>query len=202
MFLLEKPWLITGVGDYKESRSREEIRLSQTKSGLRMLISAMSVLFFLTIVSYIVRMKVADWQPLPEPGLLWLNTAFLVLSSITMQWTVFAARQEQPSRVKNGFLAAGLFAWAFLLGQLWAWLKLNDLGYFIASNPANSFFYMITALHGLHLLGGLAVWVYSILKMKHDFQLVEIRSSIELCTTYWHFLLVIWIVLYSLLLFT
>ncbi len=202
MFIMEKPWLTTGAGNYKELRNREEIRLSQTKSGLRLLISAMSVLFFLTLVAYIVRMKAADWQPLSEPWLLWINTAFLVGSSITMQWTLHAARHNQNTKVKIGFLVAGFFAWSFLLGQLWAWKLLNNLGYFIASNPANSFFYMLTALHGLHLLGGLGVWVYSLFKIKKNFQMIEVRSTIELCTSYWHFLLIIWIILYSLLLFT
>ena len=116
MFLFEKPWLTTGITDFKELRTREEVRLSQTKSGLRMLISAMSVLFFLTIVAYMVRMKVTDWQPLQEPWLLWINTAFLVLSSISMQWSVHAARKEHPSKAKKCFITAGLFAWMFLLG--------------------------------------------------------------------------------------
>lgn len=202
MFIFEKPWLTTGSGDFKELRNRELIRLSQTRFGLRMLMSAMSVLFFLIIVAYVVRMKVADWQSLPEPGLLWINTAFLIFSSIAMQWTVLAARKELNNQVKNGCLIAGLFAWIFLLGQLWAWQLLNDSAYFISTNPANSFFYMITALHGLHLLGGLGVWAYSMLKMKQNFQIVDVRSSIELCASYWHFLLIIWIILYSLLLFT
>ncbi len=202
MFLFEKPWLTTGSGDYKELRSREEIRLSQTKSGLRMLISAMSVIFLLTIVTYVVRMKINDWQSLSEPRLLWINTAFLVLSSMTMQWTVYAARREQSAQVKLGFLVAGLFAWTFLAGQLWAWQLLHASGHYVASNPANSFFYMITALHALHLLGGLGVWMYSLFKMKQDFQVADIRSSIELCTIYWHFLLIIWGILFSLLLLT
>ena len=202
MFLFEKPWLTTGAGNVKDLRSREEIRLSQTKVGLRFLISAMSVLFFLVCVAYVVRMKVADWQALPEPWLLWFNTALLVFSSISMQRAVLAARLEQTTRSRNWFLAAGLFAWAFLAGQLWVWQLLNDSGYFLATNPANTFFYMMTALHGLHLLGGLGVWVYSILKMRQDFEIIAVRSSIQLCATYWHFLLGVWIILYSLLLLT
>lgn len=202
VFIFEKPWLTTGADSINEIRNREEIRLSQTKSGLKMLISAMSMIFFLVIVSYFVRMKVADWQPLPEPWLLWLNTASLIFSSLCMQAAVIAARQEQSTKVKNFFLMAGVLAWGFLAGQLWAWQQLIDSGYFIASNPANTFFYMITALHGLHLLGGLGIWVYSMLKMRQQFEIIDVRSSIELCTTYWHFLLVVWIVLYSLLLYT
>ena len=200
--LLEKPWLTTGAGSIKEVRSREEIRLCQMKVGLTMLIGPMSVLFFLIFVAYIARMKVADWQPLAEPGQLWINTALLVFSSIAMQRAVIAARLNQKVGILLGFLVAGLFAWAFLAGQIWAWQQLNNSGYFIATNPANSFFYMITALHGLHLLGGLGVWVYSLFKMGKGVGIMGLRSSVELCATYWHFLLGVWIILYSLLLFT
>lgn len=202
MFLFEKPWLTTGAGDYKEVRSREKIRLSQTKGGLKMLLGTLSMLFFLIIVAYFMRMKVADWKPLLEPWLLWVNTAFLVLSSVAMQLAVDAARKEQTIKVRNYFIAAGFFSWTFLAGQLWAWQILNDSGYFISTNPANTFFYMITALHGLHLLGGLCVWIYSILKMRQSFEIIDIRSNVELCTTYWHFLLAVWIILYCLLLNT
>lgn len=202
MFVFEKPWLTTGAGDFKAVGNREQARLAQTKSGLRLLIAAMSVIFFLTLVTYLIRMKVADWQPLPEPWLLWANTAFLLFGSVAMQGAVQATRAAQNTRAKIYFLLGGLFAWSFLLGQLWAWQQLNSGGYFIASNPANSFFYLVTALHGLHLLGGLGVWVYSLGKMKRQFQLITVRSNIELCAIYWHFLLIVWAVLYGLLLFT
>ncbi len=200
--LFEKPWLTTGAGDNEEIRSNEEIRLRQMKVGLTLLMGAMSVLFFLIFVAYIIRMEVADWQPLSEPGQLWTNTAFLVFSSITMQWAVIAARRDQTAGAIIGFLVAGLFAWAFLAGQLLAWQLLNKSGYFVANNPANSFFYMITALHGLHLLGGLGVWVYSLFKIGIGVGVTGLRSSVELCATYWHFLLGVWIILYSLLLLT
>ena len=61
-------------------------------------------------------------------------------------------------RVRDGLLAAGLFAFAFLAGQLMVWRQLAAAGYFLTANPANAFFYLITALHGLHLLGGLVAW--------------------------------------------
>lgn len=202
MFIFEKPWLTTGTSNVQDLRSREEKRLSQTKVGLRFLISAMSVLFFLVCVAYVVRMKVTDWQPLTDPWILWINTTLLILSSFAMHRAVLAARLENKISSKKYFLAAGLFAWVFLAGQLWAWQILNELGYYLASNPANTFFYMVTAIHAVHLLGGLGVWVYSMVKMRQDFEMVAVRSSMQLCATYWHFLLAVWIVLYSLLLLT
>jgi cytochrome c oxidase subunit 3 len=105
--------------------------------------------------------------------------------------------------VKVGLLGGGSFAFAFLVGQLLAWQQLVDLGYFAASNPANGFFYLVTSLHGLHLLGGLVAWGRTAEKVwSGGVAPVKIRLSVELCAAYWHFLLVVWLVLFALLLFT
>ena len=60
--------------------------------------------------------------------------------------------------MRTGLIAAGAFSFGFLAGQLWAWQQMDAAGYFVAANPAYSFFYLLTAVHGLHLLGGLWVW--------------------------------------------
>jgi cytochrome c oxidase subunit 3 len=81
-----------------------------------------------------------------------------VLASAAFQLTKGAATRGQALTVKVGLFVGGACTILFLLGQLMAWQQLNASGYFLASNPANSFFYLLTALHGLHLLGGLWVW--------------------------------------------
>jgi cytochrome c oxidase subunit 3 len=97
----------------------------------------------------------------------------------------------------------GACAFLFLVGQLLAWQQLVDLGYFVAANPANAFFYLLTALHGLHLLGGLVAWSWTSDKAwRRDAEVDRLRLSVELCTVYWHFLLVVWLVLFCLMLFT
>ena len=58
----------------------------------------------------------------------------------------------------NGLIASGAFSLGFLAGQLWAWQQMDSAGYFVAANPAYAFFYLLTAVHGVHLLGGLWVW--------------------------------------------
>ena len=88
----------------------------------------------------------------------------------------------------------------FLVGQLVAWRQLDALGYYVASNPANTFFYLLSALHGLHLLGGLVAWGRTAGKLRHIGITLELRPEIELCALYWHFLLVIWLALFGLLL--
>jgi len=76
------------------------------------------------------------------------------------------------------------------------------LGYFAATNPANAFFFLVTALHAVHLLGGLVAWVRTSAKLRRGDALDKVRLSVELCTIYWHFLLIIWLLLFVLLLFT
>ena len=104
--------------------------------------------------------------------------------------------------VKLSLLSTGLFTCAFVVGQLIAWQHLNDAGFGLRSNPANAFFYMFTGLHGLHLLGGLFVWSRATIRMLAGVELEQINLSIELCRNYWHYLLVVWIILFALLLST
>jgi len=70
----------------------------------------------------------------------------------------------------------------------------------VATNPSSSFFYLITAVHGLHLMGGLLVLGRTTVRVARGADLRKIRLSVELCATYWHFLLVAWIALFALLL--
>jgi cytochrome c oxidase subunit III len=84
-----------------------------------------------------------------------------------------------------------------------AWRQLNQTGYFVTGNPATAFFYLLTAVHGLHLLGGLVVWGRTVARMtRAGVELIDIRLSVELCTLYWHYLLLVWLVLFAVLLST
>jgi len=172
------------------------------KVGLWVFLGVATSLFALLISAYHMRMMEADWVKLAVPKVLWLNTAVLILSSIAMQWTRSAAQRGQIDGVRTGLIAAGVFAFSFLAGQLWAWQQLNASGYFVAANPANAFFYLLTALHGLHLLGGLWVWGRTTIKVLRGVEVGMVRLSVELCTVYWHYLLLVWLVLFAVLLQT
>ena len=199
--LTEKPWL-TGPGTVVDLHARGAFSLPTAKLGLRVFLGVITVLFSLLVVAYAHRMALSDWRPLPEPWVLWLNTAMLVLSSVGLQWARVGADRGQIEGVRVGLLVGGGFAFAFLAGQLVAWQQLAALGYFAATNPANAFFYLITGLHAVHLMGGLVAWGGTATKMWRGFGVDQVRSSVELCTVYWHFLLVVWLVLFGLLLFT
>ena len=101
--------------------------------------------------------------------------------------------------VRDGLIFGGLFALAFLAGQLLAWRQLDAAGYFLAANPANAFFYLLTGVHGLHLLGGLVALGMTAAKAWRGFEVDQVRLSVRLCAIYWHFLLAVWLVLFGLL---
>ncbi len=198
---MQKPWESVPATPGNLVRGRE-FSLPRVTVGLRLFLGVVTVLFTLLVVSYFGRMAFADWRALPEPWLLWLNTGTLIASSLAFQVALVAARRGHLVRVKDGLTTGGIFALAFLIGQFLVWQQLVALGYFAQENPANAFFYVLTGLHALHLLGGLVAWGRTIAKLRRGIALAQLCLSVELCTVYWHFLLLIWMALFALLIFT
>ena len=198
---MQKPWTAVPATPDNLAEGRE-FSLPTVTVGLRVFLGVVTVLFTLLVVSYFGRMAYADWRALPEPWLLWLNTGLLIASSLAFQAALVAARRGQLVRVRDGLLTGGFFAFAFLIGQFLAWRQLAALGYFAEENPANAFFYVITGLHALHLLGGLVAWGRTVAKLWRGMALSQLCLSVELCTVYWHFLLLVWLALFGLLIFT
>jgi cytochrome c oxidase subunit 3 len=195
--LTAKPWLEPGpIGEPGVSS------LPTAKIGLGVFLAVVGTLFALLISAYSMRMEMGEWRPAPVPKLLWLNTGMLILSSGALQWAQVAARRGRQDGVRAGLLAGGVFALAFLAGQLIAWRQLDVAGYYMTANPAAAFFYLITGVHGLHLLGGLVALGRTMDKAWQGVAAGEVRLSVELCATYWHFLLFVWLVLFGLLLLT
>jgi cytochrome c oxidase subunit III len=200
--LTAKPWETSGSPEDLEAGSA--LSVPPARIGLWILLAVITSLFGLFISAYWMRMGHAhgDWNRLAVPRLLWLNTAMLILSSVAMQWARGAARTGPAGRVRVALIAGGVLALAFLSGQLLAWRQLSASGYFMASGPAVAFFYLLTGVHGLHLLGGLLVWGKTVVRMAHGVELIDLRLSVELCTVYWHYLLLVWLVLFAVLLST
>ena len=195
--LAAKPWLEEGVAvDFREESTSI---VPPAKIGLGVFLAVVGSLFALFISAYSMRMTMVDWRALPVPRLLWFNTGVLVLSSVGLHWAYLAARRNDIDGVIVGLCAGGASAVTFLVGQLLAWRQLSVAGYFVASNPANSFFYLITAVHGLHLMGGLVALGRTTAKVWRGVEMVQVRLSVELCAIYWHFLLLVWLVLLGLL---
>jgi cytochrome c oxidase subunit 3 len=158
-----------------------------------------SVIFSLFTVSYFIRMELPDWRPLSDPAQLWLNTGLLFISSALFQWARNIGKRDQQKNIMTAFIGGGVFAVLFIAGQLITWSSLQANGYYLTSNPANSFYYLLTGLHGVHLLGGLWVWSKSSIRMLSGGEPKDVRLSIELCTLYWHFLLIVWLIMFAIL---
>jgi cytochrome c oxidase subunit 3 len=169
------------------------------KVALWVFLGVASSLFVLFVSAYVMRLDLADWSPIPRPRLLLLNTAFLVGASLAMEWTVYAARRADAGNVRRGLAASGLLTFAFLAGQLYVWKQLHDAGFLLISNAATAFFYLFTAVHGLHVLGGLVAWARASLRVWRGADAARTRLAAELCATYWHYLLAVWVLLYALL---
>ena len=178
--------------------------VSKGKFGLRYLMVISTIFFCLFIVTYSDRLVYADWQSMPEPFLLWLNTLILFITSGVFIVAQIASKKNQFEVAKNRLLAIGFLSLVFLIGQLLVWSQLIYLGYYVSSNPSNAYFYVFTALHGLHLIGGLIYLFMTIKKVwiPNEIIIAEAKHTIELCAIYWHFLLAVWIVLFGLMLFT
>jgi len=195
--ITETPWSDPGLDE-----SRHHHRFSERadqRVGLVMFLAVVTSLFFLFVVAYLERMELGDWDPMREPGVLWLNTALLVLASVFMQRA--RNRAVQGEVPKLALVLSGVLVLAFLAGQWVAWTALAASGYYALAQPAAAFFYVLTAVHGLHLLGGLVVWARTVRRSAGS-TAADLLPTLELCAIYWHYLLLVWVVLFVLMLNT
>mgnify|MGYP001420031879 CR=1 FL=1 len=201
--IAQKPWDASQI-KIDNNHNGTTLDLSKGKLGLRYLMVISTIFFCLFIVTYSDRLVYADWKSMPEPILLWFNTLILLVSSIVFVNVQIASKKNQFNIVKKRLLLIGFLALLFIFGQLLVWSQFISLGYYISSNPANAYFYVFTALHGLHLLGGLVYWLMTIKKVwiVSDIVVANVKHTVELCAIYWHFLLIVWIVLFCLMLLT
>ncbi len=175
--------------------------------GLVTFLGVVTSLFALFLTAYHMRMmdgmEHGDWVHFPVPRILWVNTGVLMLGSIAMQWARAAAIRDAREAMRTRLIVGGVLTGAFLLGQLIAWSEVRTSSYFTPANPAVAFFYLLTAVHGLHLVGGLAVWARTVKKLfVPAAKAADVSQIVVLCTIYWHYLLLVWLVLFGLMLST
>ena len=191
-----QPWVaVGGAQDVHGSLLKQPA----AKTALWVFLAVATSLFALFVSAYAMRISYLDWTPLPQPQLLTLNSVVLALASVAIQWAVVAARRRDLPGVKAGLLATGLLTLGFVAGQLAVWKQLNDAGYFVANSAATGFFYMLTAVHGLHVLGGLVAWARTSARVWQGIKADRLVLGVELCAIYWHFLLIVWLVLFAVL---
>ncbi len=194
-----KPW--EHAGELEGIHGDFQPVSTASRTGLVMFLAVVSSMFLLFIVSYYTRMQSADWEVLKDPRILWFNTLVLVLASVAMQMASNLSKRDKPGRASLYLVGGTVLTLVFIAGQVAAWEQLLVAGYYAASNPANAFFYLFTGLHALHLVGGIWFLVRLGIKLRqHDY--VQAKQNVALCATYWHYLLLVWLVLFALLLRT
>ena len=146
------------------------------------------LMFFMALVSaYIVRKDIPNsgWHPLAVPRILWLNTAVLIASSFTLSHARKLFKTNDQQGFRHWWSVTTILGVLFLVGQVIAWQQLRAAGLFLATNPSSSFFYVFTAAHSLHLLGGVLALTWILFRPTH--RLTQ-GTATEVAAMYWHFM--------------
>jgi len=203
--LTEKPWLTPGLDAADEHRLEAQPEAA-AMVGLRLYFVVVTVMFLLIAAAYLMHRGVGHGMAmehgtgshsLPSLPLLWFNTAMLVLGSVAWERARTAAESGLIEQLRPALIAGGILTVIFVGGQLAAWWQLRAIA---AASAVAIFFYLITALHGLHLIGGLVAWGRTVARLSPEADAAGIAASVRLCAAYWHFLLLVWLAMFALLL--
>jgi cytochrome c oxidase subunit 3 len=189
-----------GRGGDDSSGSGSSFPISKGQIGVWILLTAVIMLFAGLSSAYIVLRGVPAWQNIELPWLLWPNTAILLLSSVAIDISRRAIRRNDVQSMKRWLAVGGLLGFAFLVGQLAAWRQLVNAGVYVPSTLQSGFFYILTGLHGLHLLGGVIALGVVFGKAVKERLTAFNYEPLKLCAMYWHVMDGLWIYLFLLLL--
>lgn len=165
-------------------------------------------LFLVTIVmifagltsAFIVRQSEGNWLEYDLPTIFWYNSILVIISSLCLQYAYTSAKKDNLVSLRAGISFAVLFGIAFLIGQWYSWIALVDANVYFVGNPSGSFLYVFTGLHAAHLISGL---IFLIIVLISTFRYkVHSKSldTLEMATTFWHFLAGLWLYLFMFLL--
>jgi cytochrome c oxidase subunit 3 len=196
--LTEKPWEKdqAAVDSYHQGRT---FNISMQTSAVIVIFGVSTVLFSLIFMGYLYSVpQEQDTRFLLRPNLLWFNT--LVLFFVTYYFSKITndLKKNNPTRIKKNLILVGALSYLFLFGQTFFWFQLMKSGKFVSTNSYFSSFYFFTALHGLHLLGGLFFWgrvCSKTLKLKQE-EIINQKKSIDALSLYWTFLLIVWLLFF------
>jgi cytochrome c oxidase subunit 3 len=149
--------------------------------------------------AFIVLRGVPTWQNIAIPGLLWVNTAVLAASSVTFEFSRHAVRANQLTAMKRWLAVTGVLGLGFLVGQIAAWRQLVAAGVHLASTLHSAFFYVLTGIHGIHLLGGIIGLTFVLNRAYKNLLTPSNHEPLVLCAKYWHFMDALWLYLAMLL---
>jgi cytochrome c oxidase subunit 3 len=177
-------------------KDRGTMGMNPSKFIVWLFIVSIVMLFAALTSAYVVKQSEGSWLNFSLPGVFWITTAIILISSLTMQMAERAAKKDNLSRLKIFLVLTAVLGLAFLIGQYQSWKQLVGMDVFFVGNPAGSFLYVLTGLHGIHIISGILfilIVIFSTLRLKvHSKRMVKI----EMCTSYWHFLGGLWVYLF------
>jgi cytochrome c oxidase subunit 3 len=162
--------------------------------GLISICGSIFAFFAALIIAYLWRSHTPPfWDPITLPPTLWLSTGLILVSSVVFEVARRMFGRGNHRGASHLFVITGCLGGAFLSSQITAWRELVHAGAYLAQNPHSSFFYLFTGLHALHLVGGLVALLVLLLRKNPR------RELVDMITYYWHFLGVLWLVLFGVL---
>mgnify|MGYP001472189485 CR=1 FL=1 len=184
---------------YPAPLSDLSLREDQLRLGLWMFLATVTMLFSAFTSAYIVRRSGLDWRQVTLPPVLWLNTLVLAMSSVALELGGALGRRRWWRAAFMASLAALALGFGFLGGQAAAWRQMAATGVYVSSNPHSSFFYVLTGAHALHVMAALAVLAWgAALTWKGDRDPRGWTARMGICRTFWHYLGVVWVFLFTL----
>ena len=184
--------------EVKPETDRED-RPDSYQLGMWLALASISMMFIGFSSAYILGQGThSQWRAMAPPPFVWINTVILLASSLSLE---LARRAAAAAELKRWMTLTCLLGAAFLVGQLWIWRLLADQGIYLSGNPHSSFFYLLTGVHGVHLLGGVAGLATLTAKAWSSAARVPSRASLNVTALYWHFMDGLWIYLLVLLFF-
>ena len=184
-----------------DKESKGPLSMHPKKFAMWLFMVTVVMIFAAFTSAHIVRQAQGNWQVYELPTRFLTNTGIIILSSVFLQIAFFAARKDNLRLLKPMVIMATGLGFAFLAGQWLAWEDMVDAGlFFSGGNVATSFLYVITAVHAVHLVGGVFYLLYILISSLRTRVHSKNMLNMEMCTTFWHFLGGLWIYLYIFLL--
>jgi cytochrome c oxidase subunit 3 len=186
--------------EIKMDRPKQILSMHPQKFALWLFIVSVMMMFAALTSAYIVKQADNNWLLFDMPDAFVYTSIVIVLSSVTMHWAYLSAKKDNISQAKAAVLSTFVLGIIFLIGQYQSWSELVEMDVYFVGNPAGSFIYVLTGLHGLHLISAL-IFLFIVFIAVFRYKVHSKRlNRIEMCTTYWHFLGGLWLYLYFFLL--
>jgi cytochrome c oxidase subunit 3 len=178
----------------------QPISMHPKKFALWLFLVTVLMIFAALTSAYIVRQAEGNWLEYELPEIFWVTSGIVLLSSVSMQVAYFAAKRDNFIGLRIAMVFTVLLGFAFLVGQWYSWVALVDREVFFVGNPAGSFLYVFTGLHALHLISGVIFLIIVLISTFRYKVHSQALNTLEMATTYWHFLGGLWLYLFLFLL--